>query len=99
MSTETTSEAVPPATPATPARTRPFYWSVRRELWEHRSIVVAPLIVASLALLGFVISLSRLAHTVSIAGPVPTKPGFALVMPYIFVGSAILLPGRLTLPL
>ena len=31
---------------------RPFYWSVRRELWENRSIYVAPLIVAVVVLLG-----------------------------------------------
>jgi hypothetical protein len=27
--------------------TRPFYWSVQRELWENRSIYVAPMIVAA----------------------------------------------------
>ncbi len=33
--------------------TRPLYWSVRRELWENRSIYIAPLAVAGLTLLGF----------------------------------------------
>jgi ABC-2 type transport system permease protein len=36
--------------------TQPFYWSVRRELWENRSIYVVPLIVAVVALFGFLIS-------------------------------------------
>jgi len=36
--------------------TQPFYWSVRRELWENRSIYVAPLIVALVVLFGFLIS-------------------------------------------
>jgi ABC-2 type transport system permease protein len=36
--------------------TRPLYWSVRRELWEYRSIYVAPLAVAGLTLVGFVIA-------------------------------------------
>lgn len=36
--------------------TRPFYWSMRRELWENRSIYIAPLIVAVVVLLGFLIS-------------------------------------------
>jgi ABC-2 type transport system permease protein len=36
--------------------TRPFYWSVRRELWENRSIYVAPLIVAIVVLFGFLVS-------------------------------------------
>jgi ABC-2 type transport system permease protein len=36
--------------------TRPMYWSVRRELWEYRSIYVAPLAVASVALFAFTLS-------------------------------------------
>ncbi|WP_309605291.1 hypothetical protein [Phenylobacterium sp.] len=36
--------------------TRPFYWSVRRELWESRSILVAPLATTGLVLLGFLVS-------------------------------------------
>jgi ABC-2 type transport system permease protein len=39
---------------------RPLYWSVRRELWEHRSIYVAPLLVAAVFLFGFLISSFRL---------------------------------------
>ncbi len=38
------------------ALTRPFYWSVRRELWENRSIYIAPLIVATVVLFGFLVS-------------------------------------------
>ena len=36
--------------------TRPFYWSVWRELWENRSIYVAPAIVAGVVLFGFLVS-------------------------------------------
>ncbi len=36
--------------------TRPFYWSVRRELWEHRSLHLAPLAIAALTFLGFLVS-------------------------------------------
>jgi len=36
--------------------TRALYWSVRRELWENRSIYVAPLAVAAVALFGFSMS-------------------------------------------
>jgi ABC-2 type transport system permease protein len=32
--------------------TRPFYWSVWRELWENHSIYIAPLIVAAIILCG-----------------------------------------------
>src|SRR6266496_6245285 len=34
------------------APTRPFYWSVWRELWENRSTYIAPLIVAGIILFG-----------------------------------------------
>jgi len=39
---------------------RPMYWSLQRELWEHRSIYVAPLAAAALFLFGFLISLIHL---------------------------------------
>lgn len=38
------------------SRTRPFYWSVRRELWENRSLYIAPLIVAGVVVVGFIFS-------------------------------------------
>jgi ABC-2 type transport system permease protein len=40
--------------------TRPFYWSVWRELWENRSIYMAPLIVAVVVLFGFLVSTAGL---------------------------------------
>jgi len=43
--------------PALMSTTRPFYWSVRRELWESRWIYLAPLSVAGVVLLGFSITL------------------------------------------
>jgi ABC-2 type transport system permease protein len=36
--------------------TRPFLWSVRRELWEYRSIYLVPLAVAGVGLFGFLIA-------------------------------------------
>src|SRR5271170_4115647 len=41
------------AAPAAFPATRAFYWSVRRELWENRSIYIAPLAVAAVALFAF----------------------------------------------
>ena len=35
---------------------RPFYWSVRRELWEYRSIYVAPIAVAGVSILAFLVA-------------------------------------------
>jgi len=37
-------------------QTRPLFWSVRRELWENRSIYWAPLIAAAVVLFGFLLS-------------------------------------------
>ena len=39
------------------APTRPFFWSVRRELFEHRSVTIAPLVVAAVVLLGSLVTL------------------------------------------
>ncbi len=52
------SQAIAPA--AIPA-TRLMYWSVQRELWENRSVYIAPLAVAALFLFGFLISTIHLA--------------------------------------
>jgi ABC-2 type transport system permease protein len=46
----------PGIAPAAISATRPLYWSIRRELWENRSIYVAPLAVAGVALLAFTFS-------------------------------------------
>jgi ABC-2 type transport system permease protein len=56
MNTETNELPESPldSKPTTPlSATRPFYWSVRRELWENRSIYIAPLIAAAVVLFGF----------------------------------------------
>jgi ABC-2 type transport system permease protein len=42
--------------PTVISATRRMYWSVRRELWESRSIYIAPLAAGGLALAGFLIS-------------------------------------------
>jgi ABC-2 type transport system permease protein len=57
--------AISPAAeaPAIARATRPFYWSVRRELWEYRSIYLAPLAIAGVIVLGFVFVLAGLPHT------------------------------------
>src|SRR5437867_5020340 len=40
---------------------RPLYWSVRRELWENRSLYIVPLIVAVVQVFGFAITTIGLA--------------------------------------
>ena len=44
-------------TPTTTAPTRPFYWAVRRELWENRYVYMAPVGVAALFLLAHLVGL------------------------------------------
>jgi ABC-2 type transport system permease protein len=62
---------------------RPFYWSVRRELWENRSIYIAPLIVAAVQVFGFAISTIDLAErrrAVLLLDPAKQRAG--IEMPY-----------------
>src|SRR6267142_2377969 len=54
------SELLAPSSSATAPR--PFYWSVWRELWENRSIYVAPLIVAAVQVFALAISTIGLAE-------------------------------------
>lgn len=75
----------PPPVQADPAGTFPwtrtFYWSVRRELWEHPAIYLAPAIVACFAVLVHFLSslLGRPAHrTMSLADPVGAGAFMAL---------------------
>src|SRR5213080_1470908 len=71
------------AAPGYNAAPRPFYWSVRRELWENRSIYIAPLIVAVVVLFGFLISTGGLPdrrRTVLLLDPATAHA--AIEMPY-----------------
>jgi ABC-2 type transport system permease protein len=45
-----------PVTMQLVTQTRPMYWSIRRELWENRSIYIAPLVIAGVVLIGFLIA-------------------------------------------
>jgi ABC-2 type transport system permease protein len=61
--------------PAAMSATRPLYWSVRRELWEHRSIYIAPIVAASVFLLGFFISMVSLRHRMRGVWPLDSAQG------------------------
>ena len=56
-----------PVAAAANSLTRPFYWSIRRELYEYRSIYLAPLAIGAVILLGFMFVLVRLPHTMTAA--------------------------------
>lgn len=51
--TETSESFAAPATAPRPVR--PFYWSVRRELWENRSLIIAPLVAGGIVLLALIL--------------------------------------------
>src|SRR6202048_890472 len=52
-------------TPAAVSAGRAMYWSIRRELWENRSIYLAPLVAAALFLFGFAISMLSMRHRIT----------------------------------
>ena len=80
----------PAAAPAPMNATRPLYWSVRRELWENRSIYIAPPIAAGVVLLGFAISLFNLPHRARAMELMsPEKQAAAFAEPYSFAAAAI----------
>jgi len=63
---------------------RPFYWAVRRELWENRFVYIAPLGVAGVFLVGYLISLIHLpAQMRGLSGADPERYREAILSPYI----------------
>jgi hypothetical protein len=70
--------------------TRPMYWSIRRELWENRSLYIAPIVVAGIALFSFFVSSIRLLHKAhTVAGFDATQSS----KPYSVVASLIIVSG------
>jgi ABC-2 type transport system permease protein len=74
------------------ALTQPFYWSVRRELWENRSIYVAPLIVAAVVLFGSFVGSFHLPDRRRLAMALdPAHRRAAIEMPYDIAAMIIIL--------
>jgi len=76
-------------------KTRPLFWSIRRELWENRSIYIGPLAVAAVVLAGIFIGALRLPDRAfqMIAALAPAKQVEAMSIPYDFAAFAILVTG------
>jgi ABC-2 type transport system permease protein len=68
--------------PAAMSATRPMYWSIRRELWENRSIYIAPLAVAAVVMLGTWISMIWLPHSMRAMGHDPAHQPAMVTMAY-----------------
>lgn len=71
---------------------RLLYWSVRRELWENRSIYIAPLAAAAIALLAFMGS-SIVGIWESRLRLDPTRSYEALVAPHDLLAGLMMLTG------
>jgi ABC-2 type transport system permease protein len=71
--------------------TRPLYWSIRREVWENRSIYIGPLVAAAVCILGFLVSLIGLPRSIHNASAHHTSPTGMLAMPYAHVAWVLIL--------
>jgi len=77
--------------PAVFSAARPFYWSIRRELWENRLIYLAPLAAAVIFLFGFVINMMNLRHRMHGVWPTDTARYLdVLPMPHEMSGALIM---------
>ena len=71
-----------------------FYWSVRRELWENRSIYLAPFSVAVIFLFGFLITLVHLpAKMRGLSTLDPSHYREAIARPYDIAAGLMMLTG------
>jgi ABC-2 type transport system permease protein len=71
---------------------RRMYWSVRRELWENRSLYIAPLAVAAVFLFGFLISTIRLPGKMRAASALgPMEQHKLLAQPYFIAAGLMML--------
>src|SRR5213594_5178930 len=75
--------------PAVLSPTRPMYWSVRRELWESRSIYIAPMAVAGVFLFGFLINAMHLPQRLR-SGFSPAQLHDVIEQPYDMVALLIM---------
>ena len=76
---------------STPHETRPLYWSIRREVWENRSIYLAPLIVTVFVLLGSLVAASRLPAKARTPVADPVAQHVRMVMPFSMSPAPIML--------
>jgi ABC-2 type transport system permease protein len=82
------SQTISPA--VIPASQR-MYWTVRRELWEYRSLYVAPLAVAALFLVGFLIGAIHLPSRMRLASTLnPMQQRELIEQPYTFAALLIM---------
>ncbi len=99
MSSAANTESAPVAASASERATafplsRQVYWSVRRELWEHRAVWMAPLIASAVVLVGFLLSTSRSTHGLQqLAKQPPMSQMMLFSAPFLLAGGAIMATG------
>lgn len=85
--------------PAALSPVRRFFWLIRRELYEYRTVYIVPLVAAQLFLIGFVVHTMVLRHRMQGLWPLPAHvpvPGHEeLAMPFeissaLIMGTALL---------
>jgi len=67
-----------------------LYWSIRRELWENRSIYIAPVGVVGMFLFGFVINIASLRHRINASSPDLALQHHLLATRYELAGALIM---------
>jgi ABC-2 type transport system permease protein len=78
--------------PAEIPEARRLYWALRRELWENRSIYIAPASLAALFLFGFLISTIRLPGKMRAALALdPGRQHELIVQPYLIAAGLMML--------
>jgi ABC-2 type transport system permease protein len=84
-----------PAHVAAPLKTtRPFAWSVRREIWEHRALWIAPSAAAGLVLFAFVVRIVKLPALLDkVSHLPPMEHAAAIGAPFAISAIAIMLTG------
>src|SRR6185295_17272584 len=85
------SPGTQPQAPASLAATRPFYWSVRRELWENRSLYIAPLVVTGLVLFATLLGMFRLPGKMRTLPADPAAAHALVVRPFSLAPAPIML--------
>jgi ABC-2 type transport system permease protein len=84
----------PPGAPAPLPRLRILAWLLRRELWENRSLYVAPLVIAAVIVFGFLIGARHLADRMgeALVAP-PAEQAHRIFQPFSVAAALIMLTG------
>jgi ABC-2 type transport system permease protein len=79
--------------PATLSPTRPLYWSIRRELWDNRSIYIAPMVASAVVLFGLTIgaAITLPNRMGSLSALDPARQQAEIAMPYGIAACLIIL--------